>query len=214
MVSILVKAYQTPSMFFPCVSSSTIFRIKVPSSVDLIRLSNLGPVHNGVWNWSEMGGLPSGKPPIILGEGDSIALWYLPGALAKPIQVWAMPLLHAEFYLPSQSHIVSGLLPLCENLRRGITNQSWRNSEQYFGQGGTPSGCLKFLPARHMQSHSVRLVILVSTHDINIWHRNGSIHPLCPLDFPCWRERIGQKTFSCPLHFSQVPFHQQGDNLS
>ena len=39
MVSILVKAYQTPSMFFHCASLSTIFRIKVPSGVDLIRLS-------------------------------------------------------------------------------------------------------------------------------------------------------------------------------
>ena len=117
-----------------------------------------------------------------------------------------MPMLHAEFYLPSQSHIVSGLLPLHEKLQRSITNQSWRTSEQYFRQGGTPSGCLEFLPARHMQGHSVRLVILVSTHEINIRHRHGSIHPLCLLDFPCRRERIGQRTFACPLHFSLVPF--------
>ncbi|KIM60191.1 hypothetical protein SCLCIDRAFT_124858, partial [Scleroderma citrinum Foug A] len=34
---------------------------------------------------------------------------------------------------------------------------SWRNLEQYFRQGGTPSGCLEFSPARHMQGYSVRL---------------------------------------------------------
>jgi len=28
------------------------------------------------------------QPTIILGEGDTIALWYLPGALARCIQVW------------------------------------------------------------------------------------------------------------------------------
>ena len=117
-----------------------------------------------------------------------------------------MPLLHAECYLPPQNHIVSSLFPLHEKLRRSITNQSWRNSEQYFRQGGTPSGCLEFSPARHMQGHLVRLVILVSTHEINIWHRHGSIHPLCPLGFPHLRERIGQKTFASPLHFSQLPF--------
>ena len=66
-----------------------------------------------------------------------------------------MPLLHAECYLPSQNHIVSGLLHLHEKLQRSITNQSWRISVQYFRQGGTPSECLKFLPARHMQGHLV-----------------------------------------------------------
>ena len=132
MVSILVKAYQTPSMFFRCVSLPTIFRSKVPSSVGLIRLSeglsamesrtdlkwearlleSHPPVISGISN------VPAilSEPSIILGEDDSIALWYLPRALAKPIQVWAMPLLHAECYLPSQNHIVSGLLPLCEKL--------------------------------------------------------------------------------------------------
>ena len=222
MVSILVKAYQTPSMFFHCVSLSTIFRIKVPSGVNLIRLSKgLSAMESGTdLKWeahlleshppaiSGIGDVPAilSEPSIILGEGDSIALWYLPGVLAKPIQVWAMPLLHAECYLPSQNHIVSSLLPLHEKLQRSITNQSWSNLEQYFRQGETPLGCLEFSPARHMQGHSVRLVILVSTHEINIQHRHGSIHPLCLLGFPHQRERIGQRTFPCPLHFSQVPF--------
>ena len=222
MVSILVKAYQTPSMFFHCVSLSTIFRIKVPSGVNLIRLSKgLSAMESGTdLKWeahlleshppaiSGISDVPAilSEPSIILGEGDSIALWYLPGVLAKPIQVWAMPLLHAECYLPSQNHIVSSLLPLHEKLQRSITNQSWSNLEQYFRQGETPSGCLEFSPARHMQGHSVRLVILVSTHEINIQHRHGSIHPLYLLGFPHQRERIGQRTFPCPLHFSQVPF--------
>ena len=206
MVSVLVKAYQTPSMFFHCVSLSTIFRIKVPSGVNLIRLSEgMSAMESGTDLKQEaclleshppaisgIGDIPAilSEPSIILGEGDSITLWYLPGALGKPIQVWAMPLLHAECYLPSQNHIVSGLPPLHEKLQRSITNQSWRNLEQYFRQGGTPSGCLEFSPARHMQGHLVRLVILVSTHEINIRHRHGSIHPLCLLPPAPWLDYI------------------------
>ena len=171
MVSVLVKAYQTPSMFFCCVSLSTLFRIKVPSGVDLIRLSKgLSTMESRTdLKWeahlleshppviSTISDVPAilSEPSIILGKGHSIALWYLPRALAKPIQVWAMPLLHAECYLSSQNHIVSGLLHLHEKLQRSITNQSWRISVQYFRQGGTPSECLKFLPARHMQGHLV-----------------------------------------------------------
>ncbi|KIM60371.1 hypothetical protein SCLCIDRAFT_54569, partial [Scleroderma citrinum Foug A] len=128
--------------------------IKVPSSVDLIRLSEgLSAMESGTDLKREARLLEShppaisgisdvpailSEPSIILGEGDSITLWYLPRALAKPIQ----------------NHIVSSLFPLHEKLRRSITNQSWRNSEQYFRQGGTPSGCLEFSPARHMQGHS------------------------------------------------------------
>ncbi|KIM58942.1 hypothetical protein SCLCIDRAFT_127238, partial [Scleroderma citrinum Foug A] len=33
------------------------------------------------------------KPTIILGEGDTIVLWYLPGALANNTQVSVTPLL-------------------------------------------------------------------------------------------------------------------------
>jgi len=36
------------------------------------------------------------QPTIILGDGDTIALWYLPGALAPCIQVWyhSTPIVH------------------------------------------------------------------------------------------------------------------------
>ena len=70
MVSVLVKAYQTPSMFFRCVSLSTIFRIKVPSGVNLIRLSEgLSAMESGT-DLKQEAHLLESHPPAISSISD------------------------------------------------------------------------------------------------------------------------------------------------
>ncbi|KAL4075202.1 hypothetical protein V8B97DRAFT_2022218 [Scleroderma yunnanense] len=127
--------------------------ILVSSGIDLIRLcKSLAPLESGAELDQEgclldrhppaitgIGGIPAiiSESAIILGEGDTIALWYLPGALARP-----MP-----------SHIMAGLGPLHDPFQRSITNKGWRISSNYFRNGGISSGCLEFSPARHLWGH-------------------------------------------------------------
>ncbi|KIM64054.1 hypothetical protein SCLCIDRAFT_45585, partial [Scleroderma citrinum Foug A] len=78
-------------------------------------------------------------PTIILGEGDTIALWYLPGALAPCIQ----------------DHIADSIDPLAHPLEKSITNKSWRTTHQYFKEDLDIYGCLEFSLAQHMLGHTM-----------------------------------------------------------
>ncbi|KAL4073041.1 hypothetical protein V8B97DRAFT_1855332, partial [Scleroderma yunnanense] len=125
----------------------------VSSEIDLIRISeSLAPLESDVeLDWkgclfdrhplaiTSIGGIPAiiSEPAMILWEGDTIALWYLSGALARPIQVSSVHNYHNEIYC---------YVKIC-------TNQTWRTSSNYFTNGGIPSGCLEFSPARHLQGH-------------------------------------------------------------
>ncbi|KAL4061965.1 hypothetical protein V8B97DRAFT_1878420, partial [Scleroderma yunnanense] len=160
MVSILVKAYQNWSKLI------YFHMILVSSGIDLIRLSeSLTPLESGAeLDWEDhlldrhplaitgIGGILAiiSEPAMILGEGDIIALWYLPGALARPIQVSSVHTYHSEIYCYVKSHTMAGVGPLHDLFQRSITNQTWRTSSNYFRNCGIPSECLEFSLARHL----------------------------------------------------------------
>ncbi|KIM56178.1 hypothetical protein SCLCIDRAFT_133151, partial [Scleroderma citrinum Foug A] len=117
--------------------------------IDLIRLSeSLTPMQPGMNEEQENRVLqqhPSSlsgmldHPTIILGEGDTIAMWYLPGALAPCLQ----------------DHIADSIDPLAHPLGRSISNKSWHTTHQYFKDDLDIFGCLEFSLAWHMLSHTV-----------------------------------------------------------
>ncbi|KIM55633.1 hypothetical protein SCLCIDRAFT_30183 [Scleroderma citrinum Foug A] len=77
------------------------------------------------------------KPTIILGEGDTIVLWYLPGALANN----------------TQKQMLSSLESLPDALQKSIVGRNWRTNPDYF-RPESLSGCLEFAPTIHQLGHS------------------------------------------------------------
>jgi len=98
MVSMLVAAYNNHSEC-PHWTSAILSTIHptVQSGIDIIRLDEaLAPMEPGSnldWEARLVKNFPSSitglvdKPAIILGEGGTIVLWYIPGAIARLIQV-------------------------------------------------------------------------------------------------------------------------------
>ncbi|KAL4074105.1 hypothetical protein J3A83DRAFT_4371387 [Scleroderma citrinum] len=128
---------------------STLVKAYFQSSIDPIWLSkSLGPMESGLDVDREallLSRHPSSvtgyldMPAIILGKGDTIALWYLPGGLAWPMQ----------------EHVLGTIYPLEHSLKQSISEQSWHTSSSFFKQDDHRlSGCLEFSPARHELGHA------------------------------------------------------------
>ncbi|KAL4072403.1 hypothetical protein V8B97DRAFT_2023561 [Scleroderma yunnanense] len=112
-----------------------------PSLIDLIQLSeSLGSMESSL-NVDRKALLlsrhPSSvtgyldMPAIILGKGDTIALWYLPGGLAWPMQ----------------EHVLGTIYPLEHSLKQSISDFFTQDDHRL-------SGCLEFSPARHELGHA------------------------------------------------------------
>ncbi|KAI6003243.1 hypothetical protein F5J12DRAFT_893869 [Pisolithus orientalis] len=120
-----------------------------PSGIELIRLSeSLSPQETGFnLNWEAH--ILSAHPPylsgyldvpaIILGEGDAIALWYLPSAMSQSMQ----------------DQMVGAIPPLSNMLTQSISDGSWKTSPNYFPvDHHLPADCLELSPAWHQLGHA------------------------------------------------------------
>ncbi|KAI6139437.1 hypothetical protein BKA82DRAFT_25549 [Pisolithus tinctorius] len=134
------------------------------SGIDLIRLSErLSAMELGVDETQEVGHLaahPSSltsfvdEPMVILGTGNTIALWYLPGAITNDLQVssnisFTLYMIQASL----QTHMLATLDPLHHAMSKSMTSGSWQKNAEYFNHTSWSLGCLEFSPARHQQGH-------------------------------------------------------------
>ncbi|KAI6145959.1 hypothetical protein BKA82DRAFT_4016125 [Pisolithus tinctorius] len=123
------------------------------SGIDLIQLSeHLSVMELGVDETREAGHLavhPSSltgfvdEPMVILGTGDTIALWYLPSAITNDLQA------------SLQTHMLATLDPLHHAMSKSMTSGSWWKNAEYFNPTSQSPGCLEFSLARHQQGHMV-----------------------------------------------------------
>ncbi|KAI6141074.1 hypothetical protein BKA82DRAFT_32180 [Pisolithus tinctorius] len=130
------------------------YRNPLPSGIELIRLSeSLSPRETG-FNLNQEAHILSAHPPylggyldvpaIILGEGDAIALWYLPSAMSQSMQ----------------DQMVGAIPPLSNMLTQSISDGSWRTSPDYFGvDHHLLAGCLELSLARHQLGHAMHIIL-------------------------------------------------------
>ncbi|KAI6138736.1 hypothetical protein BKA82DRAFT_4020683 [Pisolithus tinctorius] len=136
------------------------------SSINLIQLSEcLSAMELGVDETQEAGHLavhPSSltgfvdEPMVILGTSNTIALWYLPGAITNDLQA------------SLQTHMLATLDPLHHMMSKSMTSGSWQKNAEYFNHTSWSPGCLEFSPARHQQGHMVWLYYLRVSTDLQM----------------------------------------------
>ncbi|KAI6155592.1 hypothetical protein BKA82DRAFT_4011084 [Pisolithus tinctorius] len=96
------------------------------------------------------------EPMVILGTGNTIALWYLPSTITNDLQ--ASP----------QTHMLATLDPLHHAMSKSMTSGSWQKNAEYFNHTSQSPGCLEFSPARHQQGHMVWLYYLRVSTDLQM----------------------------------------------
>ncbi|KAI5993818.1 hypothetical protein F5J12DRAFT_785939 [Pisolithus orientalis] len=93
---------------------------------------------------------------IILGTGNTIALWYLPSAITNDLQA------------SLQTHMLATLDPLHHAMSKSMTSGSWWKNAEYFNHTSWSPGCLEFSLARHQQGHMVWLYYLRVSADLQM----------------------------------------------
>ncbi|KAI5988640.1 hypothetical protein F5J12DRAFT_786820 [Pisolithus orientalis] len=136
------------------------------SGINLIWLSEcLSAMEFGVdetWEAGHLAAHPSSltgfvdEPMVILGTSDTIALWYLPGAITNDLQA------------SLQTHMLATLDPLHHAMSKSMTSGSWQKNAEYFNHTSQSLGCLEFSPARHQQGHMVWLYYLRVSADLQM----------------------------------------------
>ncbi|KAI6000138.1 hypothetical protein F5J12DRAFT_784451 [Pisolithus orientalis] len=136
------------------------------SGIDLIQLSeHLSAMELGVdetWEAGHLAVHPSSltgfvdEPMVILGTSDTIALWYLPGAITNDLQA------------SLQTHMLATLDPLHHAMSKNMTSGSWQKNAEYFNHTSWSPGYLEFSLARHQQGHMVWLYYLRASADLQM----------------------------------------------
>ena len=95
------------------------------------------------------------QPMVILGRDGTIALWYLPGALTKTMQVWFIEWKVGYVIHTFKNHALHSTQAMREVLGTTINKWAWRTDPQFFTTGKT-AGCINLSPARWTLGHEVR----------------------------------------------------------